>query len=386
MGDYPALIKLACALLWCRRRVRFTIFGIGGRFVPPFRGAGRSAACPFPARGKGEAKPLRARHGVGPNDTYGGETWMTASRQAAASVLQSELTSPTLFLSSEGVGWDDLVVRAYHEPREIEGWVDPVVPDTSLVLLTRGAMLMEQRHVNGSWKSLSVRQGNIFLKPGGSVTNELRWRSLSAEPMQTLHVSLNNQLLSRTAEELAGHGPARLTLAGRSGFQDPLLAQIGLALQRELEQPTAAGKLYAQTAAQMLAVHLLRYYTSPAPQVKEPARGLTQRQIAHVTGFILAHLNQDLSLSLLAQQAGFSPYHFARLFRRATGESPHQFVLRQRIERAKHLLREADLPLAQIAHESGFANQSHLTQAFKRHLGLTPAAFRKEGEIPARFY
>ncbi len=159
-----------------------------------------------------------------------------------------------LFLSSEGAGWEDLVVCAYHEPMEMEGWVDPVVPDIALVLLARGAMLMEHRRVNGSWKALPIRQGDLFLKPGGGVTNELRWRSLSSEPMQTLHMYLNNDLLSRTAEEMADRDPARLALIGRLGFQDPLLMQIGLALWRELEQPTAAGKLYAQTAAQMLLI------------------------------------------------------------------------------------------------------------------------------------
>jgi AraC family transcriptional regulator len=76
----------------------------------------------------------------------------------------------------------------------------------------------------------------------------------------------------------------------------------------------------------------------------------------------------------LAQQTGYSPYHFARLFRQTTGESPHHFVLRQRIERAQRLLKETDVPLAHIAVESGFANQSHLTRVFKQHRGLTPRA------------
>ncbi len=299
--------------------------------------------------------------------------------------IPDDLTAPTLFLSSEEVGWEDLVVCAYDEPRELEGWVAPVLADTNLVLLTRGAMLMEQRRTNGSWRSVAVRQGGLFLRPGGVETSELRWRSLSAEPMQTLHMTVSTDLLARTAEELAGCDLARLTLVGRSGFDDPLLTQVGLALQRELEQPTTAGKLYAQTAAQLLAVHLLRHYTSSAPQFRQLPRGLTQRQILRVTDFILAHLNQDLSLTVLAQQAGFSPYHFARLFRQATGESPHQFVLHQRIERAKRLLQAEDLPLAHVAHESGFANQSHLTQTFKRHLGLTPAAYRRERDISARF-
>lgn len=301
-------------------------------------------------------------------------------------MYQSELTVPTLFLSSEGVGWDDLVVRAYHEPGEIAGWIDPVVPEIVLIQLTRGAMLMERQGRNGSWKALPIRRGDLILKPGGSSTTELRWRSLSAEPMQTLHVHLSNALLSRTAEEMTDLDPARLTLTGRSGFQDPLLMQIGLALRRELEQqPAAAGKLYAQTAAQMLAVHLLRHYTSPTAPIRDLSHGLTLHQVKQVTDFILAHLNQDISLSVLAQQIGFSPYYFARLFRQATGESPHQFVLHQRIERAKQLLQKADLPLSHIAVESGFANQSHLTEAFKRHLGLTPATYRKDPENRARF-
>lgn len=308
---------------------------------------------------------------------------LAASQQTAMGVRQSELTSPMLFLSSEGAGWEDLAVRAYHEPMEIEGWVDPVVPDIVLVLLTSGTMLMEQRRVNGSWKALPIRQGDLLLKPGGSVTNELRWRSLSSEPIQTLHIHLNNDLFSRTAEEMADRDPAHLALFGRLGFQDPLLTQIGLALWRELEQPSAFGKLYAQTAAQMLAVHLLRYYASPTQEIKEPLQGLTPRQISRVTDFILVHLNQVLSLPVLAQQVGFSPYHFARLFRQTTGESPHQFVLRQRIERAQRLLKERDMPLAHIALESGFANQSHLTQVFKRHLGLTPRAYRQDHSIRA---
>src|SRR5258706_1262646 len=128
----------------------------------------------------------------------------------------------------------------------------------------------------------------------------------------------------------------------------------------------------------MLAVHLLRHYTSTAGEIEEVSQGLTRHQVKRVTDFMRAHLSQDLSLDVLAQQIGFSPYHFARLFRQTMGESPHQFVLRQRIERAQHLLKEADVSLAHVAVESGYANHSHLTQAFKQHLGLTPRAYRQD--------
>jgi AraC family transcriptional regulator len=299
--------------------------------------------------------------------------------------IQYTLSAPLLFLSSADVGWEDLQVQAYHEPAQLEGWVAPAVSDVSLILLTSGKMLMEILSTHGSWQGQPMHQGDLILRPGGGPINEVRWRSLSAEPMQTLHIHLSHELFSRTAAEITGSDPAHLTLYGRSNFQDPLLAQIGLALWRELEQPTSTGKLYAQTAAQMLAVHLLRYYTTPVHQIKDPTGGLTQRQVGQVKDFVLAHLNQDLSLTALSEQVGFSPYHFARLFRKTTGESPHQFVLSQRITHAKALLAESNDSLAQIALASGFANQSHFTQVFKRCLGVTPAGYRETYRIRAHF-
>jgi AraC family transcriptional regulator len=128
-------------------------------------------------------------------------------------------------------------------------------------------------------------------------------------------------------------------------------------------------------------MHLVRHYTSIGNNIKEPIRGLTPQQVKRVRDFVQAHLDQDLSLEDLAQQIGFSPYHFARLFRQSTGDSPHQFVLRQRVEQAQRLLTQKDLTLAQVAIESGFADQSHLTQVFKRYLGLTPRAYRQDRSI-----
>jgi AraC family transcriptional regulator len=300
------------------------------------------------------------------------------SQSTSIEVRKDNLIVPSLFRSSEESNWEGVVLRAFHEPAKLDGLIGPVVSDTSLVLITCGAMYMEQRLVNGPWRAQHVRQGDLFLAPGGVGPYEVRWKSLSPEPLQTLHLHLNNDLLARTVEEVAGYDPAHLDLLGRFGFQDPLLTQIALALWQELELDTPAGKLYAQTAAQMLAVHLLRHYTSTESEVKEVSQRLTRHQIKRVTDFILAHLSQDLSLDALAQQIGFSPYHFARLFRQTTGESPHQFVLRLRIERAQRLLKETDIPLAHVALECGFANQSHLSLAFKRHLGLTPRAYRQD--------
>jgi AraC family transcriptional regulator len=307
---------------------------------------------------------------------------LSISQNISIPSLEGAPTAPVLYLSSEEIGWEGLVVDAFHEPAEYEWGIVPAVPFTSLVLVTSGAMRMGLRGIHGIWRELDIRQGDLLLNPGGSEASEVRWSSLSSEPLHTLQVHLNKDLVARTAEEVVGDDLSRLEWVERLRFQDPLLTQILLALRRELEQPNPAGNLYAQTAAQMLAVHLLRHYTREAKEApREPddaSLTLTRYQMRQVMEFMQAHLDQDLSLDVLARQTGFSPYHFARLFRQTVGESPHKFLLRRRIERAQHLLEKTNMPLVLIAAECGFASQSHLTQVFKRHLGLTPRAYRQD--------
>lgn len=302
---------------------------------------------------------------------------LALSQQAALNVLKNTDATPLLYLSSADAGWEGLEAEAFREPAQLEGWMTPERSDIALILLTGGAMRVEQRHTQGPWKAFSLHQGDLVLSSVG-VPHELCKKSLSRQPTQTLHLYLSKNLFARTAEEVAGHDPTRLSLVERFGFQDPLLAQIGFALWRELEQRAPAGKVYAQTAAQMLAIHLLRHYTTKGAAIKEPKGRLTDQQMRHAVDFVQAHLDQDLSLETLAEQTGFSPYHFARLFRQTTGTSPHQFVLRQRVERAQLLLKEREVSLAQVATACGFADQSHLTQVFKRHVGLTPRAYQRD--------
>lgn len=297
------------------------------------------------------------------------------SQDSAIKASEDASSLPKLLASSEEAGWEGIVVRAYHEPAAFE-WIDSGARESSLVLIARGVLHLEQRPVNGPWSRYNLHQGDLLLQPGEMISSELRWQCLSSEPLHLLYIHLSQDLLSRTAQELTKYDPARLDLVRHFGFQDPLLTQIGLALWQELAQSAPAGKLYGQAAAQMLAVHLLRHYTALSVDIQERSQGFTPRQMNHLFDFILAHLSEDLSLEILAQQVGFSPYHFARLFRESTGKSPHQFVQQRRIERAKQLLKETDVPLAHVALESGFANQSHLTRVFKRHLNLTPRAYR----------
>lgn len=104
--------------------------------------------------------------------------------------------------------------------------------------------------------------------------------------------------------------------------------------------------------------------TFPGPKVRQ------------AQAFIDAHLGERLTLPDIAGLLEMSPYHFAHVFKRATGIAPHQYVIRRRMERGKELLVSTDLPIADIALAVGFANQSHFSAAFHRATGLTPQAYR----------
>jgi AraC family transcriptional regulator len=286
----------------------------------------------------------------------------------------------TPVLSSKETGWDSVMVRAYHEPSILEETLFPGGPDIYLVLVTSGHVEASERKIGGPWITYDIHAGDWYLTPADGEPYALRWKCLSDEPLNTLHLHLSTNLFAETVQQVGDHDPARVAIVERSGLQDPLLTHIGLNLQQELQYPVAAdlGQLYATTAAHMLAAHLLRHYTTTNPYIREYNRMLSSRQLQRITTFIHAHLDQGLSLEMLARHIGFSPYHFARLFRQTTGESPHQFVLRQRLMVAQRLLTETDLPLADVALRVGIPNQSHFTQTFKRRLGITPHVYRQE--------
>lgn len=104
--------------------------------------------------------------------------------------------------------------------------------------------------------------------------------------------------------------------------------------------------------------------------------GLPPSKLQKVLGYIQTHLNQELSLGRLSNEIGITPYYFARLFKQSTGTSVHQYVIQQRVERAKQLLQQSELSIAEVAIECGFANPSHLALHFKRIVGVSPKKFR----------
>lgn len=197
------------------------------------------------------------------------------------------------------------------------------------------------------------------------------WETESATIKLSMYLS---PTLMLSAADAMGVNFDRVAIAPQLHVRDPRIEHIGWAVKAELETPEPLGRLYGDSLAVALATHLVRSYT-PAAEPRLPGK-LSQRRLARVFDYVRANVGSDLSLNELAKVAGLSPSHFKTLFKQSVGVPVHQYVIRRRVEYATELLQRNDPPLADVALQAGFANQSHLARWMKRLTGVTPAMLR----------
>lgn len=223
-----------------------------------------------------------------------------------------------------------------------------------------GKLIRERRH-----------PGDIAIIPA-DVPHRCNWNT----SVQFMVLALEPALLSQVGQDWVN--PDRIELVPQFMTQpDTLIQGIFLALREELEVGVIGGYWLADSLKTALAIHLLRNYCTTSPKLSSTSAGLSQAKLTLVTDYIHTHLHQHLSLKSIATLAQISQYHFLRLFKQKTGITLHQYILQRRIEKAKELLQQSQLSLADIALQVGFYDQSHLTRAFKRMVGLPPKQFLK---------
>lgn len=192
---------------------------------------------------------------------------------------------------------------------------------------------------------------------------------------ELLIVGLSPKFLKLAAHEMTPANSFEFT--PRGAIDEPFLKTISLALQAEVKAGNPGGKCYGETLATAMAVHLVRYHSSTGA-VRMAGGGLAPAQFRRAVDYMHSHLGNDLSLQSIADAAGLSTFHFSRLFKRSAGLSPHQYLIRLRLERARELLLRSRDSMAEIARQSGFCDQSHFAMHFKRLYGITPKAFARK--------
>jgi AraC family transcriptional regulator len=290
----------------------------------------------------------------------------SAGRDGPIEVLREQLV-----LSSGQRGWRGVTVGLY---RQSSGELDtPPFAAHAVIVHLSGPIRVRYRADGRSYEGVEL-EGDVSILPAGQ-PREWRWNA----PSEDLRMVLEPGFLRWVAEEAGVPRAERLELVDNFRVRDQRLEHVARAFKAELEAGGLGGRLYAESLANVLAVHLIRHYSSlcPGSAHEDGGRsGLSRNALGRAVGYIEENLSEDLTLADIAEAARVSPYHFSRLFKVSAGLSPHQYVIHRRVESAKNLLSKTNLPIAEVAQRVGFADQAHLTNQFKRLVGVTPGAFR----------
>jgi len=295
---------------------------------------------------------------------------MTSNR--LNSLELSQQFNKTLMFSSQQMNWNGVFVEQCQSPVSAFEVELSALSDHWLNLHIGNPAPLIQKRDDRLHESILHEGDNLFV-PAGQPSY---WcRAESGVICTPLHICLRPELVQHVAEA-SDIDSTRFELVHGFGQQDVQLHQIGMLMLAELRSGGMMGQLYIESLTQALVIHLLRHYSTLTQSIASPHSSFTHTQLQQAIDYIHTYLNRDLSLAELASVVNISPTYFASLFKQEMGISPHQYVIQQRVERAKAMLMKTDLAIADIALQVGFSSQSHLTQQFKRFTGMTPKQIR----------
>ncbi|WP_277983254.1 helix-turn-helix domain-containing protein [Sphingomonas faeni] len=268
--------------------------------------------------------------------------------------------------SSDRLGWQSFYA-SHQEEHPYEASF--VANDHHLIIVHLNGPVRIRRNLSGERSEAKVGTGGLFILPA-----KRDFGVALMAPLETVHLYIHNDLIEAAVRELCRDDLDAVEFLPRMGEHDLLLEQLArLACTMLKEQQT---DLFADSVARLIAAQLVRHHTI-ARHVELPRiTGLQPSQMARVRALVAEKMEAPLSVDDLARTANLSPIHFARQFKRTTGRAPYQYIIEQRVERARDLLR-GHLSIAEIAVRCGFTHQEHLTRMFGRLTGVTPAVYRR---------
>jgi AraC family transcriptional regulator len=275
-------------------------------------------------------------------------------------------------LVTPGVKKSRLLVSRLRRDTPGHGLAAPNRPDAVFSVLlqlreqTHRELFLDERCVHrGAYPARTVSIVNHLERPTANLLSPFD-NLIFIVPRLALHEIADDQGVARIDE----------LHCERNTF-DETIWHLGQALLPALERPHEIGALYAEHVMIAINTYFARAFGSMRVPRMSSRCGLAPRKLQRVTDLMLANLERDVSLSELAAECKLSHSYFTRAFKRSTGESPHRWLLRQRVERAKELLREGDVALSEIAIACGFADQSHFTRVFRSLAGASPGSWRR---------
>jgi AraC family transcriptional regulator len=242
------------------------------------------------------------------------------------------------------------------------------IPQYSVIVQLSAPANLEDK-INGRFKLRQSLPKSVCIFTAGA-PRQFR----TSEHLDVIAITLDKSVIDAAARAL--HLKPNVNLIEKRGLNDAAIAHIAMALMSEVEQSHPSGLLYSESLGLALASTLVSKYAGQAATSIQFKGGLSPFALNRVVDYIHTHLSEDLCLEDLATVAGLSQYRFAHNFKNATGMAPHQYVIRQRVEKAKELLRETDQAATVIAYEIGCNSQSRFASLFRQVTGITPSQYR----------
>jgi AraC family transcriptional regulator len=273
-----------------------------------------------------------------------------------------------LTVRSPDEGWDGVSVRGYrYAGSDVEV---PPMRDYIVVAYRRGATPMRRR-TDGSWIREELGPGDVSLLTRAA---ESHW--VWPEDIEVVHVYLTHDELTATCRQMYEREVAEVELLDEVKANDPLIHRTAMLIAAEARHDDAGSRLLVDSLSCQLAVYILRRHAHIVFREPADTAGLTFGQERIVRDYVREHLRRNIALNDLAAAVGLSRFHFARRFKQSTGQTPHAFVMAERLARSQTLLRRTSVPLPDVAAQCGFSDQSHMNRVFAKHLGITPGQYR----------
>jgi AraC family transcriptional regulator len=272
-------------------------------------------------------------------------------------------------LTSQISGWKGIQFAHYRQP----AWETPeILTPHYIISITLKPPEFVEIVSEGTRQSFDVPPSYWMQVYPPNLSYRVRWSGIGGT--EFFHFYVDPQFLAQSAYELFQSNRVELLLHFKES--DALVHQIGLAIAAELQRDGVGTVFYLDSLMTALSAHLLHRYTVNSQIAKPRFGGLPKYKLRRAIEYMQDRLSENISLQEIAQEVGMSQYYFCRLFKQSTGRSPYQYLIQQRVEKAKRLLQQNQLSTAEIALAVGFCDQSQLTRHFKRMTGLTPKQIR----------
>lgn len=260
-----------------------------------------------------------------------------------------------------------VVEHTIHPPSHFEG----TESETNSLIMHLNSQVTARVSVDTDSHVRRLVPGDLHIIPLGT-----RISASFAEPVEILVLRFDDVFLHMKAPD--GNGTEQAILKTHFAIRDLQIQALMSAVHEEMKQGCPTGSSHIHQMGTVLTSYLALRYSTVAPPEARWQAGLPPFGLRLVLAHIHNNLGSMLSLVDLAKLVHISPQHFANLFRQSTGLAPHQYVLRERVEKAKSLLAETSLPIVDVSLAVGFANQSHFTEVFHRLVGMTPRRYRQQ--------